>query len=81
MSLRVTKMKSTDQNLTLINLCCGATILNLDESTVRKGLCGTENLTQVRQGRRVSLILEEVIELKTAIIQQNRKNQQFALTI
>lgn len=53
---------------TLINLCCAAVLLNLDESSIRKGLCGTENLTLIRRGtgkrQRISLILEEVIELK-----------------
>lgn len=53
---------------TLIGLCCAAALLDLDESTIRKGKCGTDSLTQVRKGsgkrQRVSLILEEVIALK-----------------
>ncbi|MCD9186757.1 MAG: hypothetical protein LUM44_10005 [Pyrinomonadaceae bacterium] len=49
---------------TLIGLCCAATLLDLDESTIRKGLCGTEGLTLVPKGRRISAILEEVVELR-----------------
>jgi len=45
---------------TLINLCCAARMLDLDESTLRKGQAGTESLTQVRRGngrrQRVSFI-------------------------
>ena len=43
-------------------------MLDLDESTLRKGLAGTESLTQVRRGsgkrQRLSFILEEIIALK-----------------
>lgn len=53
---------------TLIGLCCAAVLLDLDESTIRKGLCGTEILTLVRRGKRTSAILEEVIELKASWI-------------
>jgi hypothetical protein len=57
---------------TLIGLCCAAALLDLDESTIRKGGCGTEGLTQIRRGtgkrQRISLILEEVIELRAAAI-------------
>ena len=59
-------MKSKSQ--TLIPPCCAATVLDLDESTLRKGLAGTEGLTQVRRGngkrQRISFILEEIVDLK-----------------
>jgi len=64
---------------TLIAPCCAGTLLDLDESTLRKGKAGTENLTQIRRGngkrQRVSFILEEVLQLKSEWIQlaQNRK--------
>ncbi len=62
---------------TLINLCCAARMLDLDESTLRKGQAGTESLTQVRRGngrrQRVSFILEEVVELKIEWIEAARK--------
>lgn len=58
---------------TLIPPCCAARLLDLDESTLRKGLAGTESLTQVRRGngrrQRVSFILEEIIALKTEWIE------------
>lgn len=56
---------------TLISFCCAATLLDLSESTVRKRLCGTENLTHVRKGNspRTSLILEEVLQLKSEWIE------------
>jgi len=58
---------------TLIAPCCAARLLDLDESTLRKGLAGTENLTQVRRGsgrrQRISFILEEIIELKSEWIE------------
>ncbi len=54
---------------TLISPCCAAVILDLDESSLRKGCAGTESLTQVRRGngkrQRISLILEEVIALQS----------------
>lgn len=58
---------------TLIAPCCAARMLDLDESTLRKGLAGTESLTQVRRGngkrQRISFILEEIIRLKTEWIE------------
>ena len=58
---------------TLIPPCCAATVLDLDESTLRKGLAGTEGLTQVRRGngkrQRISFILEEILDLKIAWIE------------
>jgi hypothetical protein len=52
-------------------------ILDLDESTLRKGQAGTESLTQVRRGhgkrQRVSFILEEVLQLKAEWIEAARK--------
>jgi hypothetical protein len=63
----------TRKTQTLISPCCAASILDLDESTVRKGLAGTESLTRVRRGygkrQRLSLILEEVIMLKSSWIE------------
>jgi len=64
---------------TLIPLCCAARMLDLDESTLRKGQAGTESLTQVRRGhgkrQRVSFILEEIILLKTEWIEAAQKPQ------
>jgi hypothetical protein len=61
------------QSQTLISPCCAAAILDLDESTIRKGLAGTENLTPVRRGhgkrQRISFILEEVVSLKAEWIE------------
>lgn len=75
------------QSQTLIAPCCAAVLLDLDESTLRKGLAGTESLTQVRRGsgkrQRISFILEEIIRLKTEWIEaaQNTspKHRQTAL--
>ena len=52
---------------TLIGVCCAATLLDVSESAIRKRLCGTEGLTHVPKGNsaRFSLILEEVIQLKS----------------
>ena len=65
------------QRTTLIAPCCAGMILDLDESTVRKGQAGTESLTQVRRGngkrQRVSFILEEVLQLKTEWIEAAQK--------
>jgi len=62
---------------TLIAPCCAGLLLDLDESTLRKGQAGTESLTQVRRGngkrQRVSFILEEVLELKTEWIEAAQK--------
>jgi hypothetical protein len=67
---------------TLIGLCCAAVLLDLDESTIRQGKCGTEGLTLVRRGKgrrqRVSLILEEVVALKAEWIEQARRANQGA---
>ncbi|MBA3632635.1 MAG: hypothetical protein H0W58_07485 [Acidobacteria bacterium] len=64
---------------TLVAPCCAAMLLDLDESTLRKGKAGTESLTQVRRGsgkrQRVSFILEEIILLKTEWIEAARKPQ------
>ncbi len=56
---------------TLIGLCCAAALLNLSKSTILQRKCGTENLTHVRRGTRVSLILEEVIQLKAEWISES----------
>jgi hypothetical protein len=69
------------QSQTLIGLCCASVLLDLDESTIRKGLCGTAGLTQVPKGRRISLILEEVIELKTSWIEAAQKSKNRGLRL
>lgn len=65
---------------TLIGLCCAAALLDLDESSIRKGLCGTDSLTKVRRGngkrQRVSLVLEEVIELRATWIDEELKKRE-----
>jgi hypothetical protein len=65
---------------TLIPPCCAATLLDLDESTVRKGQAGTESLTQVRRGngkrQRISFILEEILDLKAEWIETAQKKKQ-----
>ncbi len=77
------------QSQTLIAPCCAAVLLDLDESTLRKGLAGTESLTQVRRGhgkrQRISFILEEIIRLKTEWIEAAQsaspKHRQSALRL
>lgn len=63
----------------LIAPCCAARMLDLDESSLRKGCAGTENLTKVRRGhgkrQRISFILEEIIELKIEWIEAARAKQ------
>ncbi len=63
---------------TLVAPCCAAILLDLDESTLRKGKAGTESLTQVRRGsgkrQRISFILEEIISLKTEWIEAAQKS-------
>lgn len=68
---------------TLIPFCCAATLLDLSESTVRKRLCGTENLTHVQKGnsKRFSLILEEVILLKSEWIESSLAKTKKRLTL
>jgi hypothetical protein len=74
-------IKSKSQ--TLIPPCCAATLLDLDESTIRKGLAGTESLTPIRRGhgkrQRISYILEEVIDLKAQWIAEAKKPQRLRL--
>lgn len=61
---------------TLISSCCASVLLDLSESSLRKGVAGTETLTQVRRGngkrQRISFILEEVVELKGEWIQESK---------
>ncbi len=65
---------------TLIAPCCAGMLLDLNESTLRKGKAGTENLTRIRRGngkrQRVSFILEEVIALKSEWIEAARGKSQ-----
>ncbi|MDQ4121728.1 MAG: hypothetical protein M3209_09810 [Acidobacteriota bacterium] len=64
---------------TLVAPCCAARMLDLHESTLLKGLAGTESLTQIRRGtgrrQRVSFILEEILELKAEWIEAARKTK------
>jgi len=64
---------------TLIAPCCASRLLDLDESTLRKGQAGTESLTQIRHGngrrQRIHFILEEIILLKTEWIEAAQKPQ------
>jgi hypothetical protein len=64
---------------TLIAPCCAGILLDLHESTVRKGQAGTENLTQVRRGngkrQRVSFILEEVLQLRAEWIEAAQRQK------
>ena len=70
---------------TLIAPCCAGTLLDLDESTLRKGKAGTESLTQIRRGngkrQRVSFILEEVLQLKSDWIEAARKSRKTVLRL
>ena len=70
---------------TLIAPCCAAALLDLDESTLRKGNAGTESLTQIRHGngkrQRVHFILEEVLQLKAEWIEAARKTQKTVLRL
>lgn len=62
---------------TIIGLCCASHLLNVDESTIRKGLLGTDALTLMRLGngkrQKINLILEEVIDLKAKWISDAQK--------
>lgn len=64
---------------TLIAPCCAGMLLDLDESTLRKGQAGTENLTQVRSGhgkrQRVHFIFEEVLQLRAEWIEAAQKQK------
>lgn len=70
---------------TLIAPCCAAVILDLDESTLRKGQAGTESLTQVRRGngkrQRISFILEEVIALQSEWIRTAQSSGKTSLRL
>lgn len=70
---------------TLIAPCCAGMLLDLDESTLRKGKAGTENLTQIRRGngkrQRVSFILEEVLQLKSEWIEAAQKPKRNVLRL
>lgn len=62
---------------TFISPCCAARLLDLDESTLRKGQAGTESLTQIRHGggrrQRIHFLLEEIILLKAEWIEAAQK--------
>lgn len=70
---------------TLIAPCCAGMLLDLDESTLRKGKAGTESLTQIRRGsgkrQRVSFILEEVLQLKSEWIEAARPSRKTVLRL
>lgn len=58
---------------TLIKVCCASQLLNLSESTLLKGLAGTADLTRISQGKRISFVLEEIIEYKAALISASQR--------
>ena len=70
---------------TLIGVCRASTLLDLDESTRRKGQAGTQDLTQTRhengQRQRVHFILEEIISLKIEWIEAARKTNRNVLRL
>lgn len=70
---------------TLIAPCCAGMLLDLDESTLRKGQGGTENLTQVRSGhgkrQRVHFIFEEILQLRAEWIEAAQKTNRNVLRL
>jgi hypothetical protein len=60
---------------TLIKVCCASQLLNLSESALLKGLAGTAILTRVPQGKRISFILEEIIEYKAELISASQRSK------
>lgn len=76
---------SLTRRKTLISPCCAAVLLDLDESTLRKGQAGTESLTQVRRGngkrQRISFILEEVIALQSEWIRSAQSSNKVGLRL
>ncbi len=63
----------------------GAELLSLDESTVRKGLAGTEHFTKVRQGRgekqRIFLLRAEVDAHLQSLIEYAREQNKRSLRL
>ncbi len=70
---------------TLITLQEAAEMLRLDESTIRKGLAGTDVLTKVRLGRgqrqRIRLVKEEVEAYIASMVEHAREKQGRALKL
>ena len=62
-----------DDSNNLIPVATGASMLGLDASTIRKRRAGTENLTLVRQGRNLFLVLGEIIAHRAKLIDDARK--------
>jgi hypothetical protein len=60
---------------TLIKVCCASQLLNLSESALLKGSAGTAILTRVPQGKRISFILEEIIEYKAELISASQQRK------
>ena len=73
MSLIRRKQQSPAQPVTFVKLKDAAEMLQLDESTIRKGRAGTDVLTLVRQGtgkrQRVFLVLEEIEAYKASLVE------------
>ena len=57
----------------LVPLNVGAAKLGLDASTIRKRKAGTENLTLIRQGRNLYMVLGEVIAHRAKKIEDARR--------
>lgn len=71
-----TKLKAIESDLDdLIPLSKAAAMLGLDPSTIRQRKADTENLTIVRQGKNLFLILGEVLAHRAKkIAEARRKN-------
>lgn len=61
---------------TLISLRVAASMLGLDPSTIRKRLAGTNCLTLIAQGKKLFLILGEVLEYRHRLIEDARQRSQ-----
>lgn len=67
-------LKTVESDLDdLIPLNVGAARLGLDASTIRKRKAGTENLTLVRQGRNLYMVLGEVIAHRAKMTEDARR--------
>lgn len=53
-----------------------AEYLKLDESTIRKGLCGTGGFAKIYQGRLVFFIRSQVVQHKRSLIEAAIARQQ-----
>lgn len=71
MKMKLLKSTEPDSNA-LIPLRAGAQMLGLDSSTIRKRTAGTASLTIVRQGRKLFLVLGEIIAHREKLIHDAR---------